>query len=200
MTLVIGITGGIGSGKSTVCKIFQILGVPVFEADPVAKQLLDTDIKLKSKISALFGANIYTPDGTLNRKKLSEIVFKDNNKLRQLNELVHPAVKNEFIKWKNKREHFPYVVHEAAILFESGFDKLMDYTILVTAPEDQRIERVIKRDGETEANIKARIKKQFPEDYKKQLAGIILQNDNTRLIIPEIIKIDNNLKKYGKIR
>jgi dephospho-CoA kinase len=200
MTLIIGITGGIGSGKSTVCKIFRLLRVPVFEADMVGRYLLETDEKLKDRVSELFGGGILTPGGTVDRKKLSKIVFNDEDRLKKLNELVHPAVKEKFIKWKNKRKHCPYVVHEAAILFESGFHEMMDYTIIVTAPEDQRIERVMRRDGESEPHIKARMQKQYSEDYKKQLVDFILPNDNSRLIIPEIIKIDNNIKKYGKIR
>jgi dephospho-CoA kinase len=199
MTLFIGVTGGIGSGKSTVCKVFRLLGVPVFEADPIGKYLLDNDENLKKKVADLFGNNIYTSKGTVDREKLAEIIFNDNKKLRQLNELVHPPVKKEFYKWAEERKHFPYVIQEAAILFESGFYKFMDYTILVTAPEKERIERVKKRDNVSESDIMARIKNQYSEAYNRKLASIVLENDNKRLIIPEIIKIDNNLKRYGKI-
>ena len=200
MALIIGITGGIGSGKTTVCRIFELLGVPVFEADLAGKNLLNNNDQLKKNISQIFGEYIYKPKGKINRKRLADIIFNDKNKLKILNELVHPAVKMEFLKWKEDNKYFPYLIHEAAILFESGFYKLMDYTILVTAPENERIKRIMERDGTDENMIRARIRNQHPEEKNKKLATIVLQNDNRRLLIPEIIKIDNNIKKYGKIR
>ncbi|HDR52924.1 MAG TPA: dephospho-CoA kinase [Mariniphaga anaerophila] len=199
MALVIGITGGIGSGKSTVCRIFQMLGVPVFEADVTAKQLYESSEELRSGLIRLFGSDIYKADGKPDRKKLASIIFTNDNQLAKVNELVHPAVRKEFENWLKELEHFPYVIHEAAILFESGFYKMMDYTILVTAPEDQRIERVAKRDGVDAGTVKKRMRKQWPEEDKQKLADKILVNDNKEMMIPEIIRMDKNIKTHGKI-
>lgn len=198
MVLTIGITGGIGSGKSTVCSIFKLLGTPVFEADKVAKDLMNSNIELKANLVHLFGEGIYTRDSVVDRKKLAKIIFNDHLQLQKINALVHPAVRNEFKNWKLKQKS-SYVIHEAAILFESGFYKMMDYTILVSAPEQQRIERVIKRDKITEKEVRDRISKQWPDEQKRELASFEIKNNNEDLIIPQIIKIDNQLKKYGKI-
>lgn len=199
MALIVGITGGIGSGKSTVCKIFKILNIPVFEADLTARELLDNN-KIKQLLFDIFGVTVFNPDRTVNRQKLADLVFNDNNKLNQLNSIIHPAVREEFILWADKMKNLPYIILEAAILFESGFDKLTDYTILVAAPVHQKIERVMRRDGINEEKVRARMKNQLPEEEIRKHADYILFNDNTKLIIPEIIEIDNNLKSYGKIR
>ena len=199
MTLIVGITGGIGSGKSTVCRIFQLLGVPVFEADAVAKNLYDSNPEIKAGLIRLFGEFIYTPDGHLDRKKLASLIFANEIHLAKVNELVHPVVRAAFEKWLKMHEKTPYIIHEAAILFESGFYKMMDFTILVSAPEEQRIERVVARDGVTEQMVRERMEKQWSEEKKQKLASKILVNDNKNLIIPEIIQIDKNLKKHGKI-
>jgi dephospho-CoA kinase len=198
MTLAIGITGGIGSGKSTVCNVFRILGVPVFEADVIAKQLLDSDENLKNSLIALFGKSIYSDTGKLNRERLASIIFQDKSLLAKVNDLVHPAVREEYGRWLAQKKEFRYVIHEAAILFESGFYKMMDFTILVTAPDDQRIARIMKRDITTEAMIRIRMKNQWPENKKLSLAGLTLENDNKKLMIPQIISIDEKLKKHGK--
>lgn len=200
MALTIGITGGIGSGKTTVCSVFKLLGIPVFEADKAAGQIMNRDNKLKSVISNAFGKDIYDPVGVVNRKKLAEIVFNDKTQLERLNNMVHPAVRNEFLIWSKMYERLPYIIMEAAILFESGFGDLADYTILVTAPEDERIKRVQKRDGESISSIKNRISNQYPEKKKEEMADLVLYNDNKHLVIPEIIKIDKNIRGNGKIR
>lgn len=199
MAITIGITGGIGSGKTTVCNIFKLLGVPVFEADKVAAGIMNGNKQLQSEISALFGSDILNCHGLVNRKKLADIVFKDELQLEKLNSLVHPAVRDQFLLWSEKNSNYPYIIMEAAILFESGFHNLTDYTILITAPEDERIRRVMKRDGESMDSIKNRISRQYPENKKTELADFILHNDNKHLIIPEIIKIDKNIREYGKI-
>ena len=198
MALVIGITGGIGSGKSTICRVFKILGVPVFEADAVAKHLMNTNKEIRFGLIRLFGEGIYMDDDCVDRKKLANIIFNNDFILKKVNELVHPIVRNNFLEWLKKQEA-PYVIHEAAILFESGFYKMMDFTIHVSAPEQQRIERVVKRDGITEALVVERIKKQWSDGEKQKLASVVIKNDNKNLIIPEILKIDKNLKEYGKI-
>jgi dephospho-CoA kinase len=199
MALTIGITGGIGSGKTTVCNVFKLMGVPVFEADMIAGQIMDTNRELQSEISALFGNDICNCHGLINKKKLAGIVFKDQAQLEKLNKLVHPAVRDEFLKWSDRYKNFPYIIMEAAILLESGFHKLADFTILVTAPEDERIIRVMKRDGVTLSSVRNRISKQYPESKKEEMADLVLYNDNNHLIIPEIIKIDKKIREYGKI-
>ena len=156
MTLKVGITGGIGSGKSTVCKVFSLLGVPVFEADHEAKQLMDSDDRIRKGLIDLFGKSVYTENGRVDRKKLASIIFNDDIQLQKVNELVHPIVRSEFIKW-SENQSVPYIVHEAAILFESGFYKLMDFTILVSAPEAERIARVTKRDGNLPEQVRNRM-------------------------------------------
>lgn len=199
MSLTIGITGGIGSGKSTVCRVFRILGVPVFEADMVAKKLYDSNSEVKAGLIRLFGEHIYTPGGLLDRKKLASLIFANEIHLAKVNELVHPVVRKEFENWLKNHKKAPYIIHEAAILFESGFYKMMDFTLLVTAPENERIARVMARDGLTEKMVRERMQKQWSEEKKQKLAGRVLANDNKNLIIPEIIQIDKNLKEHGKI-
>ncbi len=198
MAVIIGITGGIGSGKSTVCRVFELLGAPVFEADKVGKELLDTNQNLKSEIIHLFGEEIYTANGNLNRKKLAGIIFNDEVQLERVNALIHPAVKNEFMNWAEKQQN-TYLIHEAAILFESGFHKLTDFTILVTAPEQQRVQRVMNRDAASENQIRERMAKQWADEKKEKMATVVLKNDNKNLILPQIIEIDKKLRKDGKI-
>lgn len=199
MALIIGVTGGIGSGKSTVCSVFKLLKVPVFEADKVAKQLLDTHPKVKKGLIHQFDENIYTENGTIDRKELAEIIFNDEVQLRKMNNLVHPVVREEFKKWVQENNQQPYVIHEAAILFESGFYKMMDYNILVSAPREKRIKWVMERDGVSRQQVEERMKNQLPEDEKQKLASIVLMNDNQNLLIPEILEIDKNIREYGKI-
>ncbi|MDD4226036.1 MAG: dephospho-CoA kinase [Mariniphaga sp.] len=199
MTKKIGITGGIGSGKSTVCSVFRILGVPVFEADVIAKDLYRTNHTIRIELIRLFGADIYTSDGMINRAKLSAIIFSNDFYLQKINELIHPVVRDEFQLWLKKNNDCSYVIHEAAILFESGLYTMMDYNILVTAPEEQRIERVAARDGISSQMIRERMKRQWPEEKKMDLADKVLVNDNKWLLIPEIIEMNFKLKEYGSI-
>ncbi|MCF6333317.1 MAG: dephospho-CoA kinase [Draconibacterium sp.] len=198
MAITVGITGGIGSGKSIVCQVFKLLGTPVFEADVVAKKLIQLNDVIKEGLIKLFGEDIYAPGGLVDRKKLASIIFNDDIQLAKVNLLVHPIVREEFKNWLNLQES-KYVVHEAAILFESGFYKMMDFTILVSAPKIQRIEWVMKRDDITKKQIEERMDRQWTDEQKRKLASVEIKNNNRDLIIPQIIKIDNQLKKYGKI-
>lgn len=197
MTITVGITGGIGSGKSTVCEIFKILGVPVFEADKVARNLMNENSVIRLNLVEWFGNEIYSGN-QLNRKLLAEHIFNNNSLLNKVNSLVHPIVREEFEKWKNS-QNTVYSVYEAAILFESGFYKLMDFTVLITAPEQIRINRVMKRDNLSPDQVVARIKNQWPDEEKRKLATTVIINDNKNLIIPQIIEIDKKLKRDGKI-
>lgn len=198
MALKIGITGGIGSGKSLVCKVFKLLGAPVFEADKVARKIMDSHPAVREQLTAFFGGGIYTNKGTLDRKKLAAFVFNDEVQLAKVNALVHPLVRGEFLKWASL-QNSPYAIHEAAILFESGFYGLMDYNILVSAPKEMRVAWVAKRDNLAHEAVEARINKQWDDSKKRKLADLELVNDNTSLLLPEIIKIDKRLRKNGKI-
>ena len=199
MAVIIGITGGIGSGKSTVCNVFKLLKVPIFEADKVAKELLNTHPKIKSGLIHQFGRKIYTENGTVDRKNLAEVIFNDKIQLKKINDLVHPVVREEFKKWVANHEQYSYVIHEAAILFESGFYKMMDYTILVSAPREKRINWVMERDAMNRQQVEERMKNQMPEVEKQKLASVVLMNDNYNLLIPKIVEIDKNIREHGKI-
>jgi len=198
MPLAVGITGGMGSGKSTICKVFALLGAPVFEADIVAKELINSNSEIKEKLIELFGSDIYFQTGQLNRQKLAGYIFNNNGLREKVNQIVHPEVRNAYKAWKT-RQQTSYVIHEAAILFESGFYKLMDFTILVSAPEEMRIERVVKRDDVLVEQIKARMAMQWSDEEKRKLATLELANDNKNVLIPQIIEIDKKLKTNGKI-
>lgn len=185
----IGITGGIGSGKTTVCKVFELLGIPVFYADSIAKSIMHTDAELKDQIIRVFGKDSYSENGDLNRAYISSIVFKDEAELQKLNSLVHPAVFRAFDLWVSEQVNVPYVMKEAALLFESDSYKMCDQTILVLAPEEIRIARVTERDKISEDEVKLRMKKQWPDAEKQKLANYILRNDESHLLIPEIIDL-----------
>lgn len=198
MAQIIGITGGIGSGKSTVCNVFRLLGVPVFEADAAAKQLMNSDPGIKTGLTRLLGNEIYA-SGQLVKQKLAEKIFSDNDLRQKVNELVHPVVRSEFYKFVEQNKCMPYVVYETALLFEGGFHEKMNFSILVAAPEGMRLARVMARNGLTEQSVRERMKSQWPEDKKRTLADVCLENDNHHMLLPEIIRMDKNLKKYGTI-
>lgn len=191
--LQIGITGGIGSGKSLVTKIFACLGIPVYDADSHAKELMTTDGILISQIKKEFGDLSYLTDGTLNRKYLGEVVFNQQEKLDILNGLVHPRVRHDFAQWTDRYRDKPYVVREAALLFETGVYKLLDRTVVVYAPEDVRIRRVMKRDNRHEAQVRAIIQKQLSEEEKMALADDIIYNDDSILVIPQVLALHHRL-------
>jgi dephospho-CoA kinase len=186
----VGITGGIGSGKSLVCKIFQCLSVPVYDADRHAKELMTTDGILVSEIKKEFGVLSYNEDGSLNRSYLADTVFNDSARLKTLNSLVHPRVGLNYEQWVAHQVNHPYVLKEAALLFESGSHQLLDKVIVVHAPESLRVQRVIKRDHHRTADqILAIIKNQMPEEVKLKRADFMIQNDETILLIPQVIAL-----------
>lgn len=198
--LKIGITGGIGSGKTTVCKVFELLGVPVFYADNVAKSVMHTDPVLREAIIKTFGTESYTAQGELNRAYISSIVFKDQTELNKLNALVHPAVFRAFDHWVAGQRGVAYVMKEAALLFESKSYEMCDQTILVLTPEDMRIKRVMERDKVTESEVRSRMSRQWTDEAKKKLAGHILLNDETQLLIPEIIRLHQQFIALAAIK
>lgn len=195
--LKIGITGGIGSGKSTACKIFEELGIPVYYSDQRGKWLMQYDAELKSQIKELFGAAAYLETGELNRAFIAQLVFNDESLLKQLNQLVHPAVGKDGEAWHNQQKDVPYTLKEAAILFESGGHKLMDYVIVVSAPEEIRIQRVVKRDHTTPEAVKARIDKQWPEAELIKRSDFVLKNDGVQALIPQILAIHKKLLTFA---
>lgn len=195
--LKVGITGGIGSGKTTVCNIFAQLGVPVFNADSAAKQLMQTDSELASALKINFGDDVFNSENELNRKKLAGIVFADKNKLNLLNSLVHPAVAKDFDRWTKIYSGSAYVVKEAAILFESGANKGLDCVITVSAPEELRFNRVMKRDSANLEQIKNRAENQLHEEQRNKLADFILLNDEHQLLIPQVLKLHDIFLKLS---
>jgi dephospho-CoA kinase len=188
--LKIGITGGIGSGKTTICKVFETFGVPVFYADAVAKWAMTNDANLVAGVKANFGNESYHADGTLNNKYLAAIVFNQKVSLEQLNSLVHPAVFNEFDKWVNTHvKSTPYVLKEAALLFESGSYQQCDKNILVTAPLDLKLARVMQRDKVTEVEVLSRMDKQFTDEQKVKMADYFIANSLSDSVILQVLDL-----------
>lgn len=197
--LRIGLTGGIGSGKSTVARFFNVLGIPVYDADSAAKRLMAEDASLKSDIINAFGADSYI-NGKLNRKFLSEVVFKDESKLALLNSLVHPATIRDADEWMQK-QNTPYIIKEAALIFESGSHKHLDLVIGVKSPVALRIERTMKRNNITAAQVEARMKFQMNEDRKMELCDFIIENDEKNMLIPQVLLLHEKfLKESAKIK
>lgn len=195
--LKIGITGGIGSGKSTVCKVFEQLGIPVFYADSAAKEVMVNDNQLVESIVNIFGIDAYLADGNLNRSHLANIVFNDESQLAKLNALVHPAVFRAFSKWLSVQNSH-YVLKEAALLFESGSYKQCDKTILVSSPLDLRISRVMLRDGSSREQVQARIDKQFSDVEKMKLADYFIVNDDQHPIISQVLSLHQQFLTLSK--
>lgn len=191
-----GITGGIGSGKTTVCKIFELQKIPVFYADLEAREIMSSDDQLIAEVKAAFGADIYTSERTLNRSKLARLVFNNDSLLAKLNSLVHPAVFRAFDKWV-KRQTALYVIKEAALLFESGSYRDCQATILVKSPHDLKIKRVIERDSIGEADILKRMAKQLSDSEKESLSDYTLQNNEQDLLIPQVLKLHQNFLKLS---
>lgn len=190
--LKVGITGGIGAGKSIVSRVFQLLGIPKYDADSRAKWLMNNDTSLKANITELFGAQAYE-DNQLNRKYLAAQAFENKSTLDELNKLVHPAVANDFEQWYSIQDHSPYILKEAALLFETGSNASLDKVIAVTAPEDLRIERVIKRDQRTEQQVKSIIQNQMDEKQKTELSDFVVINDDQHLITSQVLAIHKTL-------
>jgi len=188
----LGLTGGIGSGKTLVCQIFEKLGVPVYYADTAARLLMNTDAELKSGIMLMFGDQAFGRDG-LDRQYLADSVFGDHEKLSGLNSLVHPAVRKDFIRWTALQTGSPYVIEEAAILFESGASIEMNLSVLVYAPEELRISRVMKRDGVRREAVLKRMGHQLSEKELMEMADHVLINDGTQMLLPQVIELHNRI-------
>jgi len=185
--LKIGLTGGMGSGKTIVSKIFSVLGVPVFYADDAAKTVMNEDAELKQKIMSLFGDEAYMED-QLNRKYISSIVFSDPFKLEQLNALVHPVTIAAADKWM-QQQTTPYVIKEAALMFEAGAAAHLNYVIGVFAPQSMRIQRAMKRDGITREEALARINNQVDDNIKMKLCDFVIVNDEQRSVLSQVLAL-----------
>lgn len=190
-----GITGGIGSGKTTVCRIFETLGIPVYYADARAKWLIENEPALRKAIVQLLGDEAYTPDGAYNRRYVADQVFGNPVKLAALNALVHPAVERDSLAWHESAgvSGAPYTLKEAALMIESGSHRHLDALIVVTAPEEIRIHRVTQRDGSDAESVRARIRNQLPESEKIALADYLIVNDGSRLLLPQVLEIHRHL-------
>lgn len=192
----VGVTGGIGSGKTTVCRVFSILGIPVFAADIEANKIMDTDPSVIEEVNSIAGREIYT-NGFLNRNELAGIIFNDKNLLEKINQVVHPLVRRNFDLWQQS-QNAVYVIYEAAILLESGSLGTVNKIITVTAPLEERIERVVKRNNLTREQILERIRNQSSDEYKVAMSDYVIDNSDNKLIIPEILRIHEEIIKQIK--
>jgi dephospho-CoA kinase len=190
--LKVGITGGMGSGKSTVCRIFEYLGIPVYYADDRAKGLMVHQPELKQQIIHLLGADAYLPDGALNRPYISRQVFGNDPLLQALNALVHPAVHRDAEDW-HRRQQAPFTLREAALLYESGSYRMMDKMIVVTAPMELRLSRVIQRDKLRREEVMARIARQWPEEDKVAKADFVITNDGEQGLLVQVLQLYQRL-------
>ena len=195
--LKVGITGGIGSGKTTVCKVFELQGIPVFYADTEAKAVMQSDTQLIDEIKQAFGNDIYA-GGILDRPKLASIVFNNEERLKMLNSLVHPAVFRAFDSWL-RMQNAPYIVKEAALLFESGSYKDCDYTVLVKSPYQLKVNRVMARDFVSEAEVVKRMNKQLSDEEKEKLANFTIENDEKQLVIPRVLRLHQQFLNQAAI-
>jgi len=193
--LKVGITGGMGSGKTTVAHIFETLGIPVYYADDAAKRIMNEDPSLRMEIIRIFGDESYNGEG-LNRSYIASKVFSNPEQLNMLNAIVHPATIRDGENWM-KRQKSPYALKEAALIFESGAAEGLDYVIGVSAPIPLRIERVIQRDGMERSEIKARMAKQLDPEIAMKLCDFVIQNNEQELLIPQVLKIHEELKAKG---
>lgn len=191
----IGITGGIGSGKTTVCKVFELLGVPVYYADIEAKQILDSNLEVKKNIINTFGNGVLNNEEKIDKKKLASLVFNNKENLEKLNSIVHPAVREHFENWLQQHSTQKYILKEAAILFESGSYKLVDKVIAVVAPLELKISRTMQRDKVTQAEVELRISNQLNDDEKIKRSQFVIHNDERQLIIPQILDIHDQITK-----
>jgi len=187
----LGVTGGIGSGKTTVCRIFNVLGVPVFDADKAAKQIMDTDKNMMTSLNSIVGKDLYLT-GTLNRTELAKLIFNDTTLLAKVNSLVHPAIYDLFKGWVTE-QNTPYVILEAAILFESGGTKHLDRILSVVAPVEDRIKRVIKRNSLTKEEVLDRIRNQMEDEARIKLSDYVIVNSENEMIIPSIMRIHTEI-------
>lgn len=196
--IILGITGGIGSGKSIVCRVFEQLGVATYEADAEAKQLYVSNDLLAKKLQEKFPAELFSRQGKPDLKKFATYFFDDKKALEELNKLVHPIVLDHFQSWVKRHKDEPYVVKEAAILFESGSYKDCDRVVNVSAPVELRIKRVMERDKRSRSEVEKIISKQWTDEERNAKADFILVNDEATLLLPQILQVHKQLLKLAK--
>ena len=196
MVLKIGLTGGIGSGKSTAAQLFEVLGIPVYYADVEAKRLMNEDAELRSSISKIFGKQAYS-NHILNRKFISSIVFSDPVKLKELNAIVHPATKKDSESWMH-RQATPYAIHEAALIFEANVSDRLDYVIGISSPQELRIKRTMERDNVSREEVLQRMNQQLDEELKMSKCDFVLINDEKQLLIPQVLELHEKLIQLSK--
>jgi dephospho-CoA kinase len=188
----VGVTGGIGSGKTLVCRVFESLGIPVYFADREARRIMDTDAEVRERITRIFGSRAYRKGG-LDRQYVAEKAFGDPELLERLNAATHPSVRKDFLAWSDAQGSVPYVIEEAAILFESGADRFMDSVVLVYAPESLRIRRVTERDRVAREDVLRRMQHQGDDRDKIEKSDHVIWNDDSRLLVPQIIQVHEQL-------
>lgn len=193
--LKVGITGGIGSGKTLICKVFAHLGVPQYSSDTEARNIVNRNAHVKESIKTVFGKDVYDQDGNLDRKKIAGFVFNDKEKLEKLNSIVHPEVQTHFQNWLSLHKEQKYVLKEAAILIESGAYKELDFIITVVSPLELKIKRIMKRDGISREAILKVMENQMSDSEKIKLSDFVIVNDEKKLVIPQILKIHHQLTK-----
>jgi dephospho-CoA kinase len=192
----IGLTGGIGSGKTLVSHIFERLNIPVFYADIESKRILNENEDIIIQLKQRFGNDIYQKNG-INKARLASIIFNDNEALQFVQNISHPKVRRNFLNWA-EQQHAPYVIMEAAILFETGGYEMMDFNVLVYAPEELRIQRVMERDGVSEEQVRERLNKQMTDKKKVELADWIIYNDGKNMLIPQVVQLDKDIKEKNR--
>lgn len=192
MAKKIGITGGIGSGKSIVSRILQLMGYPVYSSDQRAKEIMHENQALIRSLKELFGEEAYL-DSELNRPYIATQIFQDDSKRTAMNQLVHPAVREDFQQWAS-RQKSPILFQESALLFETGNYKSFDAVILVSAPEEIRMKRIKERDHLTDEQVQSRFNAQMPEEEKMKLTNLVIQNDGNHLLVPQILEVIKKLK------
>ena len=192
----LGVTGGIGSGKTTVCRIFRVLGIPVFVADNVARDVMENEPDIRAAINLITGKDLYT-HGNLDRKELARIIFNRPDLLRKVNAAVHPEVLERFNRWASASDS-PYVIMEAAILFEAGADSLVDRVVTISAPVEERISRVMGRNELTREEVIRRINNQLGDEEREEQSYYVINNSDNEMIIPDILKIHEDMLRLAE--
>ena len=191
--LAVGLTGGIGTGKSICASVFRAIGIPIYESDVEAKRLMISDQELKSELIQAFGEQTYLDSGQLNRSHLAQIVFSDESQLERINQLVHPAVRKDFLSWCQSHQQESYIIQESALVYEIGLHHYFDKVIVVDAPTEMRIQRVMNRDQVDRKAVLARISKQLPQSEKVSKADYVIVNDGNQSTIRQVIAIHHEL-------
>jgi dephospho-CoA kinase len=198
LPLLIGVTGGIGSGKSMVCRLFECLDVPVYYADSRAKWLTNHDPEIRQKVTALLGPQSYDANGRYNTSFVASVVFEDENLLKELNAIIHPVVMRDTREWVMSHSGLPYVVKEAAIMAKAGQANAMNYVVVVEAPIDLRVKRILQRDKRSEQEVRAIIERQVSDEARKEIADFTVDNDETAALIPQVLAL-HGLFRHGQI-